>query len=100
MDTHRSARHRHIRAVLLAVTLVGLTSPGPAAPTADDTATDRAIAGYQRRLQQRPVDPWTHYRLGDAYLQKFRVTSDPTWLGLAERALRQSLALAPEQASA
>lgn len=100
MHTHRSAPHRRIRAVVLAVTLAGLTSLGAAAATADDTATDRAIASYQRRLQQRPVDPWTNYRLGDAYLQKFRVTSDPTWLGLAEQALRQSLALAPEQASA
>ena len=100
MHTHRSALYRRIQAVILAVTLAGLTSLGAAAATAADTATDRAIASYERRLQQRPVDPWTHYRLGDAYLQKFRVTSDPTWLGLAEQALRQSLALAPEQASA
>jgi tetratricopeptide (TPR) repeat protein len=100
MHTHRSALYRRIQAVILAVTLAGLTSLGAAAATAADTATDRTIASFQRRLQQRPVDPWTHYRLGDAYLQKFRVTSDPTWLGLAEQALRQSLALAPEQASA
>jgi tetratricopeptide (TPR) repeat protein len=100
MDTRGSTPNRRLRAVVLAVSLVGLTSLGAAAATADDAVTDRAIAGYQRRLQQRPVDPWTHYRLGDAYLQKFRVTSDPTWLGLAEEALRQSLALAPGQASA
>src|SRR5262249_60491271 len=43
---------------------------------------------------------WTHYRLGDAYVQKFRVTADPTWLALAEEALRHSLALDPQQAGA
>lgn len=100
MTKHVSRPNRTFRAVALGVAMIGLVGLVPAPATGDDGATDRAIAGYQRQLQRRPADPWTHYRLGDAYVQKFRVTADPTCLGLAERALRQSLALAPEQASA
>jgi tetratricopeptide (TPR) repeat protein len=96
----RSRSRRCLRAIALAAAILGLASLTPEPARADDGAPDRAIAAYQRRLQRRPADPWTHYRLGDAYVQKFRVTADPSWLTLAERALRRSLALDPEQASA
>jgi tetratricopeptide (TPR) repeat protein len=89
-----------VRAVVLAAALVGLTGLTPAGAIGEEAGTDRAIATYQRQLARRPADSWTHYRLGDAYVQKFRVTADPSWLELAERALRQSVALMPEQASA
>src|SRR4030095_16369231 len=80
--------------------LLGLTGLAPAAATGEEVGTDRAIATYQRQLARRPADSWTHYRLGDAYVQKSRVTADPSWLEAAERALRQSVALTPEQARA
>jgi tetratricopeptide (TPR) repeat protein len=98
MTKRRTGPISYLRAGTLAATLLGLASLAPAA--GDDGGTDRAIAGYQHRLLRRPADPWTHYRLGDSYVQKFRLTADATWLGLAERALRRSLALEPEQASA
>lgn len=96
-ESDRSRRRRRRALAAAALALASLT-PSPA--RADDGATDRAIAVYQRGLQRRPTDPWTYYRLGDAYVQKFRATADPSWLTLAERALRSSLALEPAQASA
>lgn len=100
MKAGRSRSRRCPWAIALAAAVLGLASLSPGPARAGDGAADRAIAAYQRRLQRHPADPWTHYRLGDAYVQKFRVTADPIWLGLAERALRRSLALDPEQASA
>jgi tetratricopeptide (TPR) repeat protein len=102
MDTPTARSKRWLPRVALAAAALGLASltltPTPA--RADDGAADRAIAAYRRGLQRRPTDPWTHYRLGDAYVQKFRATADSSWLVLAERALRRSLTLEPEQASA
>jgi tetratricopeptide (TPR) repeat protein len=83
--------------VLVALSLISLA---PVRAAGSDGETDRAIARYQEGLRQRPADAWTHYRLGDAYVQKFRTTAEPIWLELAERALRGSIALAPDQASA
>jgi tetratricopeptide (TPR) repeat protein len=85
---------------VLAGALLGVASLTPEPARGDDGGADRAIAAYERGLKRRPADPWTHYRLGDAYVQKFRATADPSWLALAERALRRSLTLDPEQASA
>jgi tetratricopeptide (TPR) repeat protein len=97
----RSTRpRRRRRTAALAAALLGLASLTSGPARADDGAADRAIAAYQHGLRRRPADPWTHYRLGDAYVQKFRATADPSWLTLAERALRRSLALDPAQASA
>lgn len=103
MDTVTARSRRYVRAIAFTLAILGLGglgSIGPEPARADDGAADRAIAAYRRGLQRRPTDPWTHYRLGDAYVQKFRATADPSWLALAERALRRSLALEPEQASA
>jgi tetratricopeptide (TPR) repeat protein len=96
----RARSRRYLRAIALATAVLGLASLAPGPVQANDGAADRAITAYQRRLQRRPLDPWTHYRLGDAYVQKYRLTADPSWLTLAERALRRSLTLDPEQASA
>ena len=100
MDTVTDRSRRWLPEIALAAAVLALASLAPGPARGDDGAADRAIAAYQRGLQRRPTDPWTHYRLGDAYVQKFRATADPTWLALAERALRRSLALEPEQASA
>ena len=100
MDTVTARSRRWLPEIALAAAVLALASLAPGPARGDDGAADRAIAAYQRGLQRRPTDPWTHYRLGDAYVQKFRATADPSWLALAERALRRSLALEPEQASA
>ena len=89
-----------VRVVGLVVAALSLITLAPARVAGSDGETDRTIARYEQRLRQRPADAWTHYRLGDAYVQKFRTTADPIWLELAERALRRSIALAPDQASA
>ena len=104
MDTfvpdRRARSRRCFRSIALAATVLGLMSLAWEPARADDGSADRAIVAFQHGLLRRPADPWTYYRLGDAYVQKFRATADPSWLTLAERALRRSLALDPEQASA
>jgi tetratricopeptide (TPR) repeat protein len=100
MDIHTLRSRRWRPRIALAAAVLGLTSLAPVPAPGDDGALDRAIGAYQRGLQRRPADAWTHYRLGDAYVQKFRATADPSWLALAERALRRSLVLDPGQTSA
>src|SRR5262245_52468144 len=78
---------RRLPAVALALVVLGISSLIPGLARGDDGAADRAIAVSKGGLRRRPADPWIHYRLGDAYVQKFRATADPSWLALAERAL-------------
>jgi tetratricopeptide (TPR) repeat protein len=55
---------------------------------------------YQRLLQRQPYDVQAYYRLGDAYIQKARVSGDVTYYDLAEQALRKALDLAPHYSQA
>jgi tetratricopeptide (TPR) repeat protein len=62
-------------------------------PTAGGEALDRTVASLQARLRQN-ADDWRSYAdLGLAYLQKGRLTADPTWFTKAEGALSRSLSL-------
>ena len=66
-------------------------SAGPATdPLAD------AIAAAQERLDQVPADWETWAQLGSAYVERARVTADPSFYTLADGALAESLALRPE----
>jgi tetratricopeptide (TPR) repeat protein len=93
------------------VGIVGLRANGahPAAPTvakaplgngvaaaARSTAqSDAAIDRAQQRLRLVPGDYATWATLGAAYLERARVTADPSYYPKAEGALRQSLQLRP-----
>lgn len=91
----------------LALTGIGLGrfAPVPAQPYAAVTppawgaATDNALRQMQQRLSNNPTDPFAYAayaQLGSLSLQKVRETGDPSYYARAEEALRQSLALAPD----
>jgi tetratricopeptide (TPR) repeat protein len=66
--------------------------------TAPMAATDRLAATIKRaqdRLRLVPGDYTTWAALGSAYLERARVTADPTYYPKAEGALRRSLELRP-----
>jgi tetratricopeptide (TPR) repeat protein len=62
--------------------------------------TDRNIALYQHMVRRQPFDAGAYYRLGDAYIQKARETGDVMYYGLAEKALRKALDIAPHYSQA
>ena len=55
------------------------------------SATDRQIGALQERLRQQPDDHAAATRLGLAYLQRARETSDPTYYTRADGILNQAL---------
>ena len=92
-------------AFLASVTLSGRLAPKPSSattPSAVDvtagaaSATDRQIGALQERLRQHPEDQPSATRLGLAYLQRARETSDPSYLSRADGILQQALAAAPD----
>src|SRR5262245_55636809 len=62
------------------------------------TATDRQISTLQDRLRQQPNDQRTQTQLGQAYLQRARETSDPSYYTRADGILNQALVQAPDDA--
>lgn len=58
-----------------------------------ETALAAAIGKAQRRLREVPGGHATWPELGSAYVQRARLTGDPTYYPRAEAALRRSLAL-------
>jgi tetratricopeptide (TPR) repeat protein len=73
------------------------------APPSWGAATDTALRQMQERLANNVADPLAyaiHAQLGSLYLQKVRETGDPSYYPRAEAALRQSLALDPDNALA
>ena len=56
---------------------------------------DTAIAKAQQRLRRLPADYVTWAELGSAYLEKARITADPSWYPKSEGALRSSLKAHP-----
>jgi len=59
------------------------------------SATDRQIGALQERLRQQPDDHVSATRLGLAYLQRARETSDPTYYTRADGILNQALNATP-----
>ena len=62
------------------------------------SATDREIGALQERLRQQPSDAAGATRLGLAYLQRARESSDPGYYTRAEAALQQAYGQAPQDA--
>jgi tetratricopeptide (TPR) repeat protein len=62
-------------------------------PTVGAKALDRTIASLQARLRTSPDDWRSLGDLGLAYLQKGRITADPSWYPKAEGVLTRSLSL-------
>lgn len=62
-------------------------------PLGSGRALDPIIASLQGRLRENGDDWRSHADLGLAYLQKGRLTADPTWYTKAEGVLSRSLAL-------
>lgn len=67
---------------------------GDVAPTVDRLAA--SIDRAQKRLRLVSVDHVTWAALGSAYLEKARVTMDPSYYAKAEGALKRSLDVRPE----
>jgi tetratricopeptide (TPR) repeat protein len=67
---------------------------GDVAPTVDRLAA--SIDRAQERLRLVPADYVTWAALGSAYLEKARVTADPSFYAKAEGALKRSLDVRPE----
>ena len=92
-----------VAAFLASSTLSRVAAPieAPTTPSQDlgrdgVSATDRQIGALQERLRQQPDDQVAATRLGLAYLQRARETSDPTFYGRAEGILNQALSAAPD----
>ncbi|MDW5326611.1 tetratricopeptide repeat protein [Plantactinospora sp. KLBMP9567] len=80
--------------------VLGLRAPAPAAVTGEVVPrVDRlavTIDRAQEQLRRVPGDHRSWAALGLAYLEKSRITADPSWFGKAEGALRRSLAVRPD----
>ncbi|MDQ3809189.1 MAG: tetratricopeptide repeat protein [Chloroflexota bacterium] len=91
-----------VTALALAVALARMpTTTRATEPSPTDAAistTDRQIGVLQEHLRQAPADAGSAARLGLAYLQRARETSDPTFYSRAELALDQAATLAPDDA--
>ena len=59
------------------------------------SATNQVIQFYQSAAARDSKDPTSYRSLGAAYMQKARETGDVIYYGLAEKALKQALALHP-----
>ncbi len=69
----------------------------PAAPIASDNATnDDALRFLENKLKNDPEDFSANSKLAALYLQKLRETGDASFLNLAFRAARTSLASVPD----
>ncbi|MET9338712.1 tetratricopeptide repeat protein [Nonomuraea sp. NPDC003804] len=75
-------------------------APVPAAAAQADTALSAtsaraAVDALNARLRRLPLDHHAWARLGAAYVQEARITSDPTLYARAQQALDRAAALAP-----
>ncbi len=90
--------------LLLGGGIVGVPAGGRPAPdqAGEQTsapvtsAADAAIARAQDRLKQVPGDWVTWAALGSAYLERARISADPSWYPKAEGALDKSLEIHPK----
>jgi len=71
-------------------------TPASDQPASTVDLLDRNIAQSQERLKRLPGDWHTWASLGMAYLERARITTDPTYYPKAEEAVRRSLQVHPE----
>ncbi|WP_242908006.1 tetratricopeptide repeat protein [Actinomadura terrae] len=88
-----------VLAIIVAVTasaVVGVVRRGPSTDSTNISAphgASDAITRYQWRLREVPGDYRTWAELGGAYVERARISADPSYYPKAEGALRRSLAL-------
>jgi tetratricopeptide (TPR) repeat protein len=73
------------------------TSAALLGPTGGGKSLDRTIAALQAQLRDHAGDWRSHADLGLAYLQKGRLTADPSWYTKSEGVLGRSLSLNGEE---
>ena len=87
-------------AVLAAATLLTgrdtTTSPTASGPVSQPSALDETIQRVQTTLRRNPENAPLWAQLGAAYVEKARISGDPSYYGQAQGALDRSLAVAPE----
>lgn len=71
------------------------SGPAPAAAAGADPLSD-SIAQYQERLRTNPDDGKTWASLGFAYVERARITADPSYYDKAQGALQRSMAVKPD----
>ena len=86
-------------AIVVAGAVLGRTPASEAPQSSGDPAVDRleqSIAQAQQRLRRLPGDWQTWAQLSLAYLERSRITANPTWYARAQDAANQSLAVRPD----
>ncbi len=71
------------------------SSPAPA-PAAAASALDVFVDGAQQTLRRTPENSALWAQLGAAYVEKARITADPSYYGRAQGALDRSMAITPD----
>ncbi|WP_300011415.1 tetratricopeptide repeat protein [Pseudonocardia sp.] len=90
-----------IGVLLLVIVVAGALTPHatpapPAAPMAQPSALDETIERAQVALRRNPADAPLWAKLGAAYVEKARLTGDPSYYGRAQGALDRSLEVEPD----
>jgi tetratricopeptide (TPR) repeat protein len=70
----------------------------PPAPV--ETSSEETIARYQALLQENPENSYAYAQLGLAFLERVRVTADPSYYAQAETAFNEALERDPQQLDA
>ncbi|MCX6464199.1 MAG: hypothetical protein NTW05_11500 [Pseudonocardiales bacterium] len=84
-----------LAAVLSALPGRGTPSAAPQAPAAQPAALDVLISRAQTTLRRTPADAPLWAQLGGAYVEKARITGDPSYYALAQGALDRSMEIEP-----
>jgi tetratricopeptide (TPR) repeat protein len=81
-------------------TVLALALVLPVTRSAAASNAERLIAQAQYKIQRNPNNAQAYLELGDAYVLKGRESGDMSQFELAEKALRKSLAINPQQSGA
>lgn len=81
-----------VLALVAALALAGCTSR-TSRVASESSSVDRKIGYYQKRVAENPRLYPVWVQLGEAYLDKAKLTSDPTYIAKAHEAVDRSLAM-------
>ncbi|MDN5749138.1 MAG: tetratricopeptide repeat protein [Pseudonocardia sp.] len=73
------------------------TPPAPSAPMAQPSALDVMIERAQVTLRRTPANAPLWAQLGSAYIEKARISADPSYYGRAQGALDRSMEIQPDR---